>query len=144
VGERKIHASNPLGTAVALEVMKITEEDGFEEKIQVKGKRWLNALKGLQKKYPGYLGDVDGLGMTFRVEICEQDGFTPSREKTDQLFQLGMEGGIQVGDKKYGLILDVGGYYKNILTIAPSFDSGEEELTLACDLLDQLFEKSFI
>ena len=77
-----------------------------------------------------------------RVEICEADGITPSRERTDLMFQLGLAGNLRVGGKQYGLILDIGGYYKNVLTIAPSFYSTDEELTLACDLLDQLFQKT--
>ncbi len=135
-------SSNSLGTAVGLEVMKIVEEDGFESKIQEKGKYILNALKQLQKKYKSIIGDVDGLGMALRVEICKPDGFTPDRELTDRMFQLGMEGNLPVGKKKYGLILDVGGYYKNVLTLAPSFDITRQEIGLAMDLLDQLFRKA--
>ena len=135
-------SSNSLGTAVALEVMKMTEEEDYEKKVQEKGKYFLEQIKGLQKKYKGYIGDVGGLGMALRIEVCEKDGYTPNRELTDKMFQLGMDGGIQVGKKKYGLILDVGGYYKNVFTLAPSFDITKQEIGLAIDLLDQLFQKA--
>ncbi|MBI4970411.1 MAG: aminotransferase class III-fold pyridoxal phosphate-dependent enzyme [Candidatus Omnitrophica bacterium] len=135
-------SSNSLGTAVALEVMKMTEEENYGKKVTEKGKYFLDAIKGLQKKYKGYIGDVGGLGMALRIEVCEKDGYTPSREITDRMFQLGMEGNIQVGKKKYGLILDVGGYYKNVFTLAPSFDITKEEIALAIELLDQLFQKA--
>jgi len=135
-------SSNSLGTAVALEVMKMTEEEDYETKVQEKGKYFLGELKKLQKKYKGIIGDLDGLGLALRMEICERDGYTPNRELTDRMFQLGMEGKLQVGKKKYGLILDVGGYYKNVFTLAPNFDISKQEIALAIDLLDQLFQKA--
>jgi 4-aminobutyrate aminotransferase / (S)-3-amino-2-methylpropionate transaminase / 5-aminovalerate transaminase len=38
-------------------------------------------------------------------------------------------------------VLDVGGYYKNVLTLAPSLDITEEEMSLAHDLLDLLIRE---
>ena len=38
-------------------------------------------------------------------------------------------------------VLDVGGYYKNVFTLAPSFIMTHEEIDLAIDLLDQLFRR---
>ena len=35
-------------------------------------------------------------------------------------------------------MLDVGGYYKNVITFAPSLDISDEEIDLALALLDQL------
>jgi len=46
-----------------------------------------------------------------------------------------------VGEKRYGLVLDVGGYYKNVFTLAPSFTIAKQEIDLATDLLDQLFRR---
>ena len=36
-----------------------------------------------------------------------------------------------------GLVLDVGGYYKNVFTLSPCFDITEEEIDLAVELLEQ-------
>ena len=38
-------------------------------------------------------------------------------------------------------MLDVGGYYKNVFTLAPSFTITREETDLALDLLSQLFRR---
>jgi 4-aminobutyrate aminotransferase-like enzyme len=35
----------------------------------------------------------------------------------------------------------VGGYYKNVFTLAPSFIITQEEMDLGLDLLDQLFQR---
>ena len=130
-------SSNSLGTAAGLEVMRIFNETDYEKSVMEKGKYFLELLKSLQKKHPE-MGDVDGLGMALRVEMCEKDGFTPSRKLADKLFQRGLEGGLKVNGKEYGLVLDIGGYYKNVLTLAPSLEISYEEMVLAHDLLDVL------
>ena len=40
-----------------------------------------------------------------------------------------------------GLILDIGGYYKNVLTLAPSLEISEAEMELAYQLLDTLLHE---
>ncbi len=134
-------SSNTLGTAVGLELMKMVEETDYEKIVNDKGKSFLARLKSLQKKYPKIIGDVDGMGMAFRMEICKSDGYTPDRELTDKIFAEGMKGDLQTKRGRMGLVLDVGGYYKNVFTIAPAFDITEAEMDLAVDLFDQLFKR---
>ena len=134
-------SSNTLGTAVGLELMKMLEEENYEKKVNQKGKAFLSRLKTLQKRHKKIIGDVDGMGLALRMEICKPDGYTPDRELADKIFAEGMKGGIQTSKGKYGLVLDVGGYYKNVFTIAPAFDITEEEMDLAIELFEALFKK---
>ncbi|MBI4981542.1 MAG: aminotransferase class III-fold pyridoxal phosphate-dependent enzyme [Candidatus Omnitrophica bacterium] len=134
-------SSNPLGTAVGLEVMKLIEESDFAAQIPRKGQYFVSRLKKLQKKFP-QVGDVDGLGLALRVEICQKDGYTPNKELTDAIVELGLSGKLTAGGKKRGLILDVGGYYKNVFTIAPSFYITEKEIDLGVDLLEEALSKA--
>ena len=134
-------SSNPLGTAVGLEVMKLIEDADFPISIPKKGQYFVSRLKKLQKKYP-QIGDVDGLGLALRMEICEKDGYTPDKELTDKIVNLGLSGSLNVDGKKRGLILDVGGYYKNVFTIAPSFYITEKEIDLSVDLLEEAFSRA--
>jgi len=129
-------SSNTLGTAVGLEVMKLIEESDFATQIPLKGRYFISRLKQLQKKYP-QIGDVDGLGLAIRVEMCQKDGYTPNKELTDAIVEIGLSGKLSSGGKKRGLILDVGGYYKNVFTMAPSFYITEEEIDLSMDLFEQ-------
>ena len=69
-------ASNPLGTALGLEVMKMTHEMDFGKQVRESGAYFLEGLKELQKRHKE-IGDVDGLGLALRAEICTEDGFTP-------------------------------------------------------------------
>ncbi|MEI6729928.1 MAG: aminotransferase class III-fold pyridoxal phosphate-dependent enzyme, partial [Pseudomonadota bacterium] len=130
-------ASNPMGTAVALETLKMLAEKDFETEIMDKGAYFLNGLKELQKRFK-IIGDVDGLGLALRAEICQDDGFTPDKAMMDKIAEEGMKGDIVVGNKKYGLVLDVGGYHKNVITLAPSLTITYEEIDLALELLAQL------
>jgi 4-aminobutyrate aminotransferase/(S)-3-amino-2-methylpropionate transaminase len=131
-------ASNPMGTAVALETMKMLEEEDFETSVAVKGAYFLDGLKELQKRHK-VIGDVDGLGLALRAEICKEDGYTPDKATMDWIAEQGMKGDLKVAGKKYGLVLDVGGYHKNVITLAPSLLITKEEIELALNLLDQLF-----
>lgn len=134
-------SSNSLGTATGLEVMKIFEESDYATSVPAKGKYFLELLKDLQKKHPE-IGDVDGLGLALRMEMCEKDGFTPSRQLADRMFQIGLEGNLSVGGRKMGLVLDIGGYCKNVVTLAPSLNITQGEMDLAHDLLDQVITLS--
>ena len=133
-------SSNPLGTAAGLETMKLIEEEGFAIKVPKKGEYFVARLRQLMKKYP-QIGDVDGLGLALRIEICEKDGYTPNKKLTDAITDIGLSGSLTTGGKKRGLILDVGGYYKNVFTLAPSLYITEKEIDLALDLFEEALKK---
>jgi 4-aminobutyrate aminotransferase / (S)-3-amino-2-methylpropionate transaminase / 5-aminovalerate transaminase len=132
-------SSNSLGTAVGLETMKLIEESDFEKSVPEKGAYFVEQLKRLQKKYK-QIGDVDGIGLALRVEMCEADGYTPSKKLTDAIANIGLKGGLTAGGKKRGLILDVGGYCKNVFTLAPSLYIEKQEIDLAMELFEEALQ----
>ena len=79
--------------------------------------------------------------MALRIEICTEDGFTPDKAIVDRMVAEAMKADLDVGGKRYGLVLDIGGYYKNVITLAPSLDITYEEIDLAMQLLDQLLQR---
>ena len=95
----------------------------------------------MQKKYPT-IGQVDGLGMALRIEICQEDGFTPNRDLADTIMNIGLSAQLTAGGKKRGLILDIGGYYKNVFTLAPSLYMTEEEIDLSVILFEEALQKA--
>jgi 4-aminobutyrate aminotransferase/(S)-3-amino-2-methylpropionate transaminase len=133
-------SANPLGTAVALEVLHMTRERDFEPDIRAKGAFFLRKLQELKSRWK-MVGDVSGIGLALRIEICQADGYTPNRELADRMFNEGLKGNLLVGDKHYGLVLDVGGYYKNVFTLAPSFEITEEEIELGLHLFEGLLRR---
>ena len=133
-------ASNPLGTSVALEVLKMTSEDNFEQKVNDRGTYFLKRIEELKSRWK-VVGDVSGLGLALRIELCEKDGFTASRKLADRMFNEGLKGDIKIGDKTYGLVLDIGGYEKNVITLAPSLLISEEEIDLGIQLFEALLKR---
>ena len=134
-------SSNTLGTAVGLEAVRMMAEDNYEELVGRRGKYFLAQIKALQVKYPKVIGDTDGMGLALRIEICQADGYTPDRELTDKMFAEGMKGDLDGRGRKMGLVLDVGGYYKNVFTLAPCFDMTEPDIDLAVELIEQLIRR---
>ncbi len=138
-------SSNPLGTAVALETMKLIEDNEayFEREVPKKGSYFVSRLKHLQKEYP-QIGHVGGLGLAIRIEMCQKDGFTPNRSLTKAIADIGLSGNLKAGGRKLGFVLDVGGYYKNVFTLAPSLYIQESEIDLALDLFEEALQKGIV
>ncbi|MBS0363814.1 MAG: aminotransferase class III-fold pyridoxal phosphate-dependent enzyme [Proteobacteria bacterium] len=132
--------ANPMGTSVALETLRMAMGMDYERSVPEKGAYFLEGLKELQKRWP-QIGDVDGLGLALRCELCQEDGFTPDKALMDRMVAEGLRGDLDVDGKKMGLILNVGGYYKNVITLAPCLDITREEIDLALKLLDALLRR---
>jgi len=133
-------SSNPLGTAAGLAVMDYIERSDFEKTVPEKGKYLLDLLKKLQKDY-SVIGNVDGLGLALRIEMTTNDGFTPDKALADKIEEEGLKGNIEVNGKKYGLVLDIGGYYKNVFTLAPPLTISYEEMDLFAQLFRALLKR---
>ncbi|HEX3582459.1 MAG TPA: aminotransferase class III-fold pyridoxal phosphate-dependent enzyme [Thermoanaerobaculia bacterium] len=133
-------SSNTLGTATALEVMHMLAESDYESSVSAKGAYFLALLQDLQARWK-MIGNVDGIGLALRVEMCQEDGFTPNKELTNAIFEEGLKGTITARGKEYGLVLDVGGYYKNVFTLAPSLEITEDEIDLGVELFEKLLQR---
>jgi 4-aminobutyrate aminotransferase-like enzyme len=129
-------SANPLGTAAGLAVMEMIADEDFETTVPQKGAYFLKKLRTLQAKYP-CIGQVEGLGLALRIEMCRDDGHTPDRALTDAIMNIGLSGTLTAGGKKRGLILDIGGYYKNVFTLAPSLYITEKEIDLGVALFEE-------
>lgn len=134
-------ASNPMGTAVALETFRMIGEEDFGAAVTARGKRFLDGLEVLKSRH-AIVGDVDGLGLALRMEICGPDGFTPDKATLDWMVDEGMKGDMMVDGRSYGLVLDVGGYHKNVITLAPNLLISDSEIDLSLELLDQLLDRA--
>ena len=132
---------SPQGTAVALEVLRIFEERDFASEVEQKGAYFLSCLRRLKEKYPQVIADVDGLGLALRIEICQGKDQQPDPDLTNRIFHEGLKGDLEVEGRLYGLVLDVGGYYKNVFTLAPYLEITHQEIDLGIELLDQLFAR---
>lgn len=134
------YASNPIGMRAGYEVMSIIEEEDFEQTIPEKSKRFMDGLLELKRKYK-FVGDVGGVGLALRIELTQDDGITPNRELCDNIQEEALKGDLVYNGKKCGMVLNNGGFYKNIITLVPSLYITNEEIDMALDLFDQLFQR---
>jgi 4-aminobutyrate aminotransferase-like enzyme len=130
-----------MGTAVALETLKMVQEEDFGASVMAKGALFLEGLKELKSRH-AIIGEVDGLGLALRMEVCQADSYTPDKATLDWMCDEGMKGDLEVNGQTYGLVLDVGGYHKNVITFAPNLMISTEEIKLAIELLDQLLNRA--
>ena len=134
--------SNPMGTNVALEIMHMVHESDYGAMVKAKGDKFLDGLLWLMGRHE-QIGEVDGLGLALRLEVCEpHDRWTPNKAFLDKMLAIALAGDLEHQGKRMGLVLNVGGYYKNVITFAPSLEISEAEIDLAIELLDQLFTKA--
>ena len=100
----------------------------------------MDGLTILKNKYSN-IGDVGGIGFALRIEITEKDGFTPNKKLCDAIQEEGLKGDLTYKNQKCGLVLNNGGFYKNILTLVPSLYISDNEIDMALALLDELFKR---
>lgn len=131
-------SSNPLGTAAALATLNWIEQQEYETTVAESGAYFLRQLQSLKASHPT-IGDVSGLGLALRIEVTKPDRFTPDKALADRIFEAGLAGGIPSSRGPMGLVLDIGGHYKNVFTLAPALDITRAEIDLAMELLDYLF-----
>ena len=114
------------------------EQQDYEKKVAESGVYFLQQLRDLKNRH-ATIGDVSGLGLALRIEVTKPDRFTPDKALTDRIFEAGLAGDIPTARGPMGLVLDIGGHYKNVFTLAPSLDITREEIDLGIELVDYLF-----
>ena len=136
------YCSNPIGVRAAYEVMSIVEEESatFEREIPRKSALFMEGLKQLKAKHK-FIGDVGGIGFALRMEITEADCYTPNKVLCDAMQEEGLKGDLSYRGKKCGLVLNNGGFFKNIITLVPQLYITDEEIEMSIDLMDQLLSR---
>lgn len=136
------YCTNPIGIKAAYEVMNIVEQQqyDFEKEIPRKSQKFMEGLNYLKSKYKE-IGDIGGIGFALRIELTEKDGISPNRKLCDLMQEEGLKGDLNYQGKKCGLVLNNGGFYKNIITLVPQLYIKDTEIDMAIELLDQLFHR---
>ena len=71
----------------------MTAEQDYAAMVTAKGKKFLDGLKWLQGRHKE-IGEVDGLGLALRIEVCEaHDSFTPNKKLLDKMSDIALSGG---------------------------------------------------
>ena len=59
----------------------------------------------------------------------------------DSIIEDGLRGDLSYRGEKCGIVLNNGGYFKNVITLVPPVTISNEEIDMALNLIDQLFER---
>ena len=80
--------------------------------------------------------------MALRIEITGEDRFTPDKAMTDKIVDIAMSGDLDANGKKVGLVLDIGGYWKNVITLAPALTISTAEMDWRSICSTRLFTRA--
>lgn len=114
-------SNNPLGMRLGCAMFDWLDERGYEHRVTEMGHYLRRGLEDLQLRHTE-LGDVGALGLAGRIEICHADGKTPNRALAQKIRQMALEISVDTDQGALRLILDIGGYFKNVFTLAPDLD----------------------
>jgi 4-aminobutyrate aminotransferase/(S)-3-amino-2-methylpropionate transaminase len=123
---------NPVACAAALAVLDVFEYDDLLSRAGEIGKRVMGAMREIQEKHPGLIGDVRGQGAMAAIELVKDpQSRAPDAERTARVIELALQGGL--------MLLAAGQYGNVIRTLMPlpiTDDELEEGLSILARALD--------
>jgi acetylornithine/N-succinyldiaminopimelate aminotransferase len=121
------HQNDPLGCAVAREVIAVMREERLVERSKRVGTHFLNQLRLLGERHRAVI-EVRGRGLMIAIELEEDCGGISAESAYRQLLQRG----FLVGYSAEG----------NLLRLYPPLTIGEEDVAQLVESLDQILEAS--
>ncbi|MGE5278758.1 MAG: aspartate aminotransferase family protein [Acidobacteriota bacterium] len=125
---------NPVSCAAANATLRIIEEGNLPDNAERMGRLLRDGLLELQRRFPGSIGDVRGMGLMQGVELVVDETAgdrTPDRALTNRVFEE---------TKNRGLLIGKGGLEGNSFRIAPALTVGPAEIAEALAILREAFE----
>lgn len=144
-----IHTStflgNPLGSAIALAVIKEIEDKKFVERSKAMGDLFRRKLHDLKLHHP-FIGDVRGAGLMIGIELCEPvSEFTiPSKKTTKPKLPVPATAkarAFMLESLRQGLILLPSGPDHNVISLTPPFVITEKEIDFCVKTFDTILKK---
>lgn len=117
---------SPIGCAAALAVLEAIEEEGLCRRAVDLGARMVSRLELMQKRFPGHIGDIRGVGAMVAMEFVQ--GGNPDLPDPE------LTQGILVEAASNGLILLSCGIRGNVIRLLPP-------LTISDELIDEGMDK---
>jgi len=116
---------NPLVTRGSLANLKYLQDNNLQANAAKQGKRLIEKLRKLAADTP-MIGDVRGKGLMVGIECVGADGRTPNVDAVVRLMEV---------TKQNGLLIGKGGFYGNVVRIAPPLSITEAEIDEGVDIL---------
>jgi 4-aminobutyrate aminotransferase len=121
------HGGNALSSRIALENIRIIEDEGLVENSARLGEVARQRFEVMKQRYP-FLGDARGMGLVWGLEI-NSEGKTPDSDTAKAIIKAAWKRGL--------LMIAPVGHYGNVLRLAPPLVITEEELHRGLDIIDE-------
>ncbi|MFW9787423.1 MAG: aspartate aminotransferase family protein [Candidatus Thorarchaeota archaeon] len=126
------YGGNPVTSAISLANIDYIQKAGLVENSTRVGKVFLDGLVDLQKKRP-LIGDVRGKGLMIGIELVKNlSSKEPAQDETKKVVEE-----LQ----KAGVIIGLGGIFKNVLRLQPPLVISEEQAKTVLGKMDDVFSK---
>ena len=109
---------NPLVTRGSLANLKYLLDNNLQANAAKLGARLKEKLSALAQSHK-IIGEVRGKGLMVGIEFVEADGTTPNLDAVARLMEV---------TKEKGLLIGKGGFYGNVIRIAPPLSITEAEI----------------
>jgi acetylornithine/N-succinyldiaminopimelate aminotransferase len=117
------HINDPLGCAIALEVINIIDDENLIEKSKMAGEYFKNRLESLKEKHPDKIYDVRGRGLILALEFSKQiNGSLINKE----LFERGL----------------VVGFKSNVIRLMPPLTIKSSDIDELIEAIDEILNKT--
>lgn len=121
---------DPYQSMQAHEVIEIIFDEKLIENAKKQGQYIKSELISLQKQFP-LIGDIRGRGLLLGIELVrDRKTKEPAHDEAKQVMEAA---------KKAGLLIGIGGYYRNVLRIAPPLSINNEQSVGLIDRLKNAF-----
>jgi 4-aminobutyrate aminotransferase-like enzyme len=127
------HGGNALSSRIALENIRIIEDEGLVENSAALGEYSRQRFEELAKKYP-CLGQSRGLGLVWGLEIINANA--PDKKEPDAQTAKAI---VKEAWKRGLLMIAPVGHYGNVLRLAPPLVIAQEEIARGYDILEEAF-----
>ncbi len=124
--------SNPVTCAAAIASVEYMIENKLWENAAEIGALMMRRMKEFEERYE-IVGEARGKGLMLGLEIIK-NGKTrePAVEETAEIRRLSVD---------FGLIVGLGGWWKNVIRVQPPLTIKEEHMDLAMDSLERAIQK---
>ena len=127
------NGGNPLCARASLTAIEVMEEERLPEKADDLGRKMLDRLNGMMKKYE-MIGDVRSMGLVSGVEIVtDKASKQPDAPMTRRIIQEAFGQGL--------IMIAPIGYHGNVIRIAPPLVISEELLMKGLDIVEDAVKK---
>lgn len=124
------YGGSPVGSAAALAVLEVVEEEDLVHRAEIIGKKVKDRLDHLSEEFD-QIGEIRGPGAMVAVElVSDPDAKTPDPDLTKRIV-------AEARDRNL-LILSCG-VYGNVIRFLPALTIGEDTLDEGLDLFEQAF-----